>query len=178
MRKEKLMKNFGVGLNLVPLMLVLSLTAGSAWAFPSLTDQRSTCKEENCRSVTVRGTYVHFQSDNATKAIPAVYQVFSNGGECVRLEVVFQAADLDLEATLVCPDGTTWQDDDSAGNLKPLIKAITPSVSGWCTLQLASYNGDRSGGHRFVGERDFQFRYGRYPSNNLNCANPTVPRIE
>jgi hypothetical protein len=177
-RKEKSMQHmrmYAIGMSL---LACLALTATTVWAFPSLTDERSTCAEENCRSISVRGTYVHFQADNATKAIPAVYQVFSNGGECVRLEVIFQADDLDLEATLVCPSGTTWQDDDSAGNLRPLIKAITPSVSGWCTLQLASYNGDSPGGNRFVGERHFWFRYGRYPSNNPNCAAPTAPLIE
>lgn len=163
---------YSIGLSL---LACLALTANASWAFPSLTDQKSTCAGKNCRSVSVRGTYVHFQAEGATKAIPAVYQVFSNGGECVRLEVVFQATDLDLEATLVCPDGTTWQNDDGDRGLKPLIKAITPSVSGWCTLQLSSFNGDRPGGVGFVGERDFQFRYGRYPSNNSNCADPTAP---
>lgn len=171
------MKRSVLNLGLAALLVGFIMIGGAAWAFPSLTDLRSTCTEENCKAVKVRGTYVHYQSEGATKAIPAVYQIFSNGGECVRVEVIFQDTDLDLEATLVCPDGMTWQDDDSGDDLKPLIKAITDRVSGWCTLHLSSYDGDGVGGADFVGERNFIFRYGRYARRNPNCDDPTEPRI-
>lgn len=171
-RKDTRMKRTWLACGLLSLVASLAFAASTSWAFANLTDQRSTCTSPNCQSITTSGTYVHFREEGvgATKAIPAVYQLYTHGGECVRVEVTFQASPLDLQAVLSCPDGTTWRDDDSGGDLRPLIQALTPSVAGWCTLQLADWRG-----HGTAGARDFKFRYGRYRSDNSNCANPTFP---
>jgi hypothetical protein len=65
---------------------------------------------------------------------PFVAQVFTSGAECLRIAVVSQGQD--LEATLISPTGRIWQDDDSGGSNRPLIRAIT-DVRGWYPLTLS-----------------------------------------
>lgn len=160
-------RSFTVGFGLVVFMLFWGL--GSATAFSTLHDGRSTCTSDRCRSVDVRGTYAHYRDDNRTNSVPASYHVYTSGGECLRIEVVSQDSDLDLEATLVCPDGTVWRDDDDAGDLRPLIKALTPSNAGFCTVLFSSFDGNGP-----EGDRNFRFKYGRYPEDNPNCTDPSV----
>jgi hypothetical protein len=153
---------------MLALIAGLSLTTGAAWAGPRLTDFFSTCTTLGCSSINFTGTYGHDQFSNAD---PFVVQVFTAGNECVRVELLSQGTD--LEATLTCPSGRTWQNDDKGGAscpLCPLIKAVTPSPRGWCTLTISSFTGEGS-------PTDFTARYGRYPSTNINCAAPTPPSI-
>ena len=136
---------------------------GILWAGARLTDLQNSCTTLNCNSLTITSTYGHDQFSNAD---PAVFQVFTAGNECVRIAVTSQGTD--LEATLTCPSGATWQDDDGNGSLRPLIKAITPAARGWCTLTFSHFTGEGAA-------NDFTFTYGRYPANNINCASATPP---
>lgn len=164
------MKRYAATLKTVLLLtstLGLSLAAQEAWAGPQVFDfGPDTCTTLNCNSLPINGTY---QREGTNNANPFILQIFSTGGECVRVEGLSQA--VDLEATLVAPNGTVWRDDDGGNGTLPLIKAITPTgVRGWYTLQIAHFAGTGS-------YSDFSLAYGRYTSNNVNCATPTVPSL-
>src|SRR5262245_37205793 len=108
----------------VVLVLGLVLSTGVAWAGPKFFDPSfSTCTGANCSSESYRGTYTHDQFSNAD---PFIAQLFTFGGECVRLEVTSTAPAADLETVLSCPNGTVFRGDDSGVGLHPLVKAITP----------------------------------------------------
>ena len=98
---------------------------------------------------------------------PWVAQVFSAGNECLRLAVTAQGAD--LEATLISPSGQVWQDDDSNGSLRPLIKART-TVRGWYPLTIHSWNGS-------LINIDFSLQIQRLATTNAACNPPTGIRI-
>ena len=115
-------------------------------------------------TTTVNGSYETNLNDNRD---PWVAQVFSSGNECLRIAVTSQGTD--LEATLVSPSGRVWQDDDSNGSLRPLIKAIT-DVRGWYPLILSHFAGD-------IANADFTFEVVRLASDDALCNPPTDPRI-
>lgn len=83
----------------------------------------------------VNGT-VEFNANNNRD--PWLAQVFSSGGECLRIAVVSQGSD--LEATLLSPSGRAWQDDDSGGLNRPLIQVQT-DVRGWYPLMVNHWSG-------------------------------------
>ena len=127
----------------------------------------SSCTGSNCASTFLNGTYDYDTVNH--NANPFVLQVFSGGGECVRIDVT--SAGTDLETVLVAPNGTTWRNDDRPGSTNPLVKALVPSgVRGWYTLSISRYNG---GGPR----GDFTMAYGRYTSGNPNCSGATSPAL-
>ncbi len=113
---------------------------------------------------------------SAGGADPFSIGVFSTGNECLRIAVNNQqntgtGERSDLKATLVAPNGTVWQDDDSNGNLLPLIKAITPSgVVGWYTLALSQFNGHAV-------HTAFAFQFSRFSATDSRCSPPTPPRV-
>lgn len=148
---------------LLPLVLLTVPTL--ALAGQRLTDFQSSCTTLNCSALVITSTYGHDQFSNAD---PSVFQVFTSGNECLRIAVSSQGTD--LEGTLTCPNGRTWQNDDGNGSLRPLIRANTAAPRGWCTLTF----------HHFAGEgsaADFTFTYGRYPAGNVNCAGAPAPDI-
>jgi hypothetical protein len=93
---------------------------------------------------------------------PFVAQVFSSGGECLRIAVVAQGAD--LEATLVSPSGRVWQDDDSNGSLRPRLHAVT-DVRGWYPLALSHFAGTAV-------NADFSMDIQRLPTASCNPVTP------
>ncbi len=109
------------------------------------------------------GTYESNENGNTD---PFVVQIFSSGTECVRLEVVFQSAD--MEMTLISPTGTIWQNDDGDASGQPLLKVIT-DVRGWYPLVVSHFNGTSL-------ISDFDIQYGRFPSTSEQCVSPTPPR--
>jgi hypothetical protein len=168
------MKRYTRSLLLVALIAGLSLTAGVVGAGPKILDfGPDTCTTTNCNSTTTNGTYTHDQNDNAD---PFIVQVFTNGNDCVRIDVTSQGTD--LEATLTCPNGQTWRNDDrSATDIRPLIRAIQNTAHrGWCTLTISHFAGEGV-------NADFTFRYGRYNiGNSVNCPSnfggPFGPEVE
>jgi hypothetical protein len=162
---------------LVALITSLSLTAGMVWAHVQFTDSGpDTCSTTNCNAVTITGAYVH--NSNST-AFPYVAQVFTNGHDCVRIDVT--SAQTDLEATLTCPNGQTWRNDNrSTSNSKPLIRAIQDTGhQGYCTLTISAPNGEGPVGMAFT----FTAQYGRYNiGNSPNCSadfgGPFIARMD
>jgi hypothetical protein len=145
--------------------VVLGLLIGGmlpAWAGTQLFDPQNTSTVINSNAQLIQG--ISERNSTNTQAIPFIAQVYSSGNECVRLEVTDQGAQ-DLEIVLVSPDGLVWRDDDSAGNNRPLVKAIT-NVDGWYTVHVSQYAGGCCA-------TVFQLRYGRYNNGNPNCASPT-----
>lgn len=121
------------------------------------------------QNLILRGTYAVTESPDGNIADCFQTQVYTAGGECVRIQVLQQ--DTDLEMVLVGPDGTVWRNDDGGGNLRPLIKARTPQGrGGWATVQLCHF----AGGGAF-GLANFRLKYGRFSLNSNQCANATAP---
>lgn len=113
--------------------------------------------------MTVNGTLETNASQNRD---PFVAQVFTTGAECLRIAVVSQGQD--LEATLISPTGRIWQDDDSGGSNRPLIRAIT-DVRGWYPLTMSHWSGASV-------NSDFTMTVQRAASNSSLCSPATTPR--
>lgn len=145
--------------------VALGLSLGGtlpAWAGTQLFDPQNTSTGINSNSQLFQG--ISQRNSTNTQGIPFTAQVYSPGGECVRLEVTDQGAQ-DLEIVLVSPTGLVWRDDDGAGNNRPLVKANT-DADGWYTVHVSQFAGDCCA-------TIFQLRYGRYNSGNPNCGSPT-----
>lgn len=147
------------GFALTALMLGLVLPAQPSWAGSKIFDYNN-----DTAATRFNGTVETNVSNNRD---PFVAQVFTSGAECLRVSVVSQGTD--LEATLVSPSGRVWQDDDSGGSLRPLVKAIT-DVRGWYPLVLSHYTGNSV-------NADFTIDITRLPSTSSLCAGATAPRI-
>jgi hypothetical protein len=137
------------------LTLGLTLSTQSAWAG---------AKIQSFGTTRVNGSVETNINNNRD---PFDAQVFSAGGECLVIAVVSQGAD--MEATLVSPSGRIWQDDDSNGSLRPLIKAVT-DVRGWYPLIMSHFSGA-------VTNADFSMDVTRVPTTDPRCASPTAPRV-
>ena len=151
--------------------------ANSGVSASELFDTQSNCTEtsgtppsRNCSSIQGLGDVFNNTTSGHVGHKPWVAQVYTGGNECVRIDVLSPAptgaTDQDLEATLTCPNGLTWHNDDKGPNNAPLIKAKGTGAPGWCTLTIAPYDG------RNV-QTNFDVRYGRYPLNHADCSSST-----
>ena len=147
------------GLSIATLLLGLTLPAGQSWAGAKIFDNNA-----DTAATRFNGSVETNTSNNRD---PFVAQVFSAGAECLRIAVVSQGSD--LEATLLSPTGRVWQDDDSGGSTRPLIKAIT-DVRGWYPVVLSHFAGSSV-------NADFTIDITRVPSSSPLCAPATAPRI-
>ena len=156
-------------LGLTPVIAVSEAMAGT-YVFDPTTDP---CGQPNCSSEQVSGTVGELTGAQSTEnLLPWTLQVFATRGLCLRLEVLSQ--DQDLIMNVVEPDGSTFFDDDGAGDLRPLVKIANTSDRGWNTVQISRFAGefpDTSGSN-------FRLAYGTYPAGNANCANPTQDLAE
>jgi hypothetical protein len=144
---------------LVTGIFVATIAASPAWSGPNVFANFG-------ETLTLNGT-VGNEAGNAPNADPFTLGVFSSGNECLRIAVISQ--DADLEATLVAPGGRIWQDDDSNGSFRPLIKAITPPVRGWYELAVSQFAGT-------VVHANFTFQISRFLTTDSRCNPPTTPR--
>ena len=102
--------------------------------------------------------------------IPGLLGSYGRAGDCIRLQVLQQGAD--LEATVVENDGTVFRNDDSGLPgcfLCSLVKFVATDT-GWKTVNLSHFAGNPV-------YSDFRVSYGRYSGGaaNANCSNPTTP---
>lgn len=136
--------------------LVVAVSAHGAWAGPKLFASGTSV-------ITVNGTTETTGNGNLD---PFLAEVFSSGRECLRIAVTAQGTD--LKASLLSPGGTLWQDDDSGGSNRPLIKAIT-TTRGWYPLSVAHFAGSAI-------NSDFTMTIQRGASGSALCGAPTQPR--
>ena len=147
------------GLSIATLLLGLTLPAGQSWAGAKIFDNNA-----DTAPTRFNGSVETNTSNNRD---PFVAQIFSSGAECLRIAVVSQGTD--LEATLISPTGRVWQDDDSNGLNRPLIKAIT-DVRGWYPVVLSHFAGSSV-------NADFTIDITRVPNTSPLCAQATSPRV-
>jgi hypothetical protein len=120
------------------------------------------CTGPSCNSVAEGATIKSF-GPTAGKWIA---EVFAASGECMRIFVSAQYAD--LQAVVVAPNGAVFRDDDGGGSLRPLVKIDPTPNNGWYTVSIGRFAGAADTGN-------FTVRYGRYNSGNVNCSSPTPP---
>jgi hypothetical protein len=124
-------------------------------------DTPSSCTGTNCSTLRIPGTLLNFSPSAGNWDI----NVFSFGGECIRLDVTSQGTD--LEMVVVAPNGTVYRNDDRAiSDLRPLVKIDPSPNNGWYTVHLARFDGSAV-------NANFVLLYGRYNSGNVNCSSPT-----
>lgn len=125
-------------------------------------DSVSSCAGINCSSLRIPGTVLNFSPSAGNWDV----NVFAGAGECVRLDVISQ--DADLRMVVVAPNGTVFQNDDrGGGDLRPLVKMTPTSNNGWYTVHLAHFGGSPI-------NANFVLLYGRYNAGNANCSSPTT----
>jgi hypothetical protein len=124
-------------------------------------DTPSSCTGIDCSALRIPGTLLSFSPTAGNWDI----NVFSFGGECIRLDVISQ--NTDLEMVVVAPNGTVYRvDDRSIFDLRPLVKIDPSPNNGWYTVHLARFDGTAV-------NANFVLLYGRYNSTNVNCSSPT-----
>jgi hypothetical protein len=114
----------------------------------------------NNSAVQLDGTIFAFGTSTGVYTV----DVFADVGECVRLDVTAQPADLEL--VVVAPNGTVFRNDDRPGDLRPLVQIAGAPNNGWYTVHLSHFAGAAI-------EGNFTLLYGRYNAGNANCAQPT-----
>ena len=133
--------------------LAVAISAQGAWAGPKLFASGTSV-------ITVNGSN---ETTSNGKIDPFLAEVFTIGRECLRIAVTAQGTD--LKASLLSPAGTLWQDDDSGGSNRPLIKAIT-TTRGWYPLSVANFAGSAI-------NADFTMTIQRAASGSSLCGAPT-----
>lgn len=132
---------------------------GAAWAGSQIESRVSACGGPNCAGETIRGTH------QATE--PFVSQIFARAGECLRLDVTQQSADVGLVVAAPVAPFAASSDDRDAGDTRPLLMLDMLPWTGWYTVVVAFED---------VGNTVVRFRldYGRYPGGNSNCQAPAA----
>lgn len=138
------------------------LAAGPAYAGGEIFDNQNTGTGINSGAIFLNGTIKSF-GPSAGKWIA---EVFSSGGECMRIDVTSEFAD--LETVVVAPNGLVFRNDDRAGaaDRRPLVKIASTPNNGWYTVSIGQFNGAAATGN-------FTVAYGRFNLGNPNCASPT-----
>jgi hypothetical protein len=127
----------------------------------------NTCTTLNCNAVVLNGISLKNAFGNS---ISYTSQVFASAGECIRLDVFSESADMKM--VLVSPSGAVWRNDDrSPGDLRPLITAQA-DVNGYYTVQINFYDGNQATNTL----QTFSLAYGRYAvGTSTNCPSVISP---
>jgi hypothetical protein len=123
------------------------------------------CTQQNCGATFLNGASL---MNAYGESIPFTAQVFAQPGECIRLEVTSQSAD--MKTVLVSPSGKIWRNDDFYG-FRPLVTAHA-DVRGYYTVHINYWNGNPG----ISTVQLFTLAYGRYVFGTpTNCPSETVP---
>ena len=145
-------------------IVIATLAAGSARAGSQLDSRISTCTTTNCAGESIRATH--------QAAEPFVTQIFARAGECLRLDVIQQTADLALLVAAPIPPAIARNSDrDGATDTRPLLMLDELQWTGWYTIIV---------GFEDIGNTVVRFRldYGRYPGGNANCVAPAAASVQ
>jgi hypothetical protein len=131
----------------------LSMAYGGSYA----RDQVSTCTEINCEAQIIQG---YLQPGE-----PFIAQVYAAAGECLRLEVIAQTVDSQMQ--VIDPNANlNYPDRYRPGDNRPLV--IFPKI-----FVVTGYYTTVIGGEYYVppGGSTITLSYGRYanPDTNPNC---------
>ena len=143
-------------------ILAIAITASAtsvAWAGNQIESRISSCTTTNCAGESIRGTH--------QAAEPFVTQIFARAGECLRLDVTEQSADMALVVVAPVPPAIVRNADRSSGDTRPLVRVDGLDVTGWYTVVI----GFEEAGNTVV---RFRLDYGRYTAGNINCAPSTA----
>jgi hypothetical protein len=150
-------------------LLAASLCTSTAFLVPAsatdlFTSGTFSCTTIDCGSTTLNGSVNVYR---ASASGEHVLKFFAGSNECLRLHVISQ--DADLEMNVIAPNPSTrFRDDDGGEGLEPLV-VVNGTQRGWYTVVL----------HHFAGSAvnsNFTIRVGRYVlNNNPNCSLPTAP---
>lgn len=140
-----------------------SIATTVAWAGAQLESRLSSCTTENCAGETIRATH--------QAAEPFVTQIFARAGECLRLDVTEQTADVALVVVAPVPPAIVRNADRSSGDTRPLVKVDGLDFTGWYTVVV----GFEDTGNTVV---RFRLDYGRYLGGNANCAAPATSAVQ
>ncbi len=151
MSNHKLARAIGIGVS----AWAAFAASNAAWAGAQLESTRSTCAPINCAGMTLRG--IHQVNE------PFMVQVFARAGECLRLDVSTQTADLAM--VIIAPSVNFGQvsDDRDVGDTRPLLALDVLPWTGWYTVLVSPFDVDQTTAR-------FTLEYGRYPGGNANCA--------
>ena len=152
------------------LLLAVCLLAGSGpAAATNMFDPRPlrNCTTVNCGSSIISGTVLQ----SSDFPLPWVAQIGAGDGECLRIDVTEQGAN--LEAVLISPSGQVWRNSSGvAGGQGPVLRINDIPQNGWFTLQLSHQDG-------LPVNADFTLAFGRYLTNtNVNCLPTVQPVLE
>jgi hypothetical protein len=126
------------------------------------------CTTLNCNAVILNGISL---KSSFGDSISYTSQVFAGAGECIRLDVFSESADMKM--VLVSPSGTVWRNDDRSpgSDLRPLITAQA-DVKGYYTVQINFWNGNQATNTL----QFFSLAYGRYVvGTSTNCPSVISP---
>jgi hypothetical protein len=156
----------------VAIVVALALFAAAAKA-NNIFDGHNTCTTLNCGSLLIEGRVLTYRAGDGagapTDPLPWSAMVYADAGECLRLHVVDESADLAMVVTDSRGDAV-YRSDDPGGvcPLCPIVKIDPAAWGGWLAVVISS---------PLVIPTDvsFKLRIGRYNGGNPNCAGPTPP---
>jgi hypothetical protein len=100
-----------------------------------------------------------------------VTQIFARAGECLRLDVTEQSADVALVVVAPVPPAIVRNADRGTGDTRPLVRVDGVDFTGWYTVVV----GFEDAGNTVV---RFRLDYGRYPGGNVNCTAPLATAVQ
>ena len=145
------------------ILVALALPAQAS----ALRTPQNTCEEINCGARPFGGTVLSFPP----YAYPWTAELFAHRNQCLRFDVIEQAADLEL--IVIAPGGQVFGNDDKGTSpcpTCPLVKIAQTPLGGWYTVRVGQGNGSAV-------NASFTMMVSQYPLGNPNCADPTAALV-
>ena len=121
----------------------------------------ATCTSVGCSSTILSAALASFGSLAGTWT----EQIAVGGARCLRIQVTQETAD--LEMTVIAPNGTIYQNDDTAAptDKRPRLKINNTPAPGSYTVVIGQASGSPV-------TQNFLVAFGVYALGNMNCTSP------